>query len=103
METPLQAEMRIKAAHERAQKQKNERIQMAVTGKAGEILGHLEEDEPIFVFRAKDILSTFALDEYAKLVEKFNPHSPQLNSLVEATIQFREWQRDHPSLVKLPD
>lgn len=71
--------------------------------KGDEILGHLIPGEPFFVFRAKDILSTFALDEYAKIVEKFTPHSPQLESLVEAINEFRAWQVANPDKVKLPD
>lgn len=72
-------------------------------GKAADIVAHLFPGEPVFVFRAKDILSTFALDEYAKMVEKFSPGSPQLESIVDATNDFREWQRTHPQLIKLPD
>lgn len=71
--------------------------------KATQILAKLYPGEPFFVFRAKDILSTFALDEYAKFVEKFNPDSPMLVSLVDAINDFRAWQTNNPDKVKLPD
>jgi hypothetical protein len=74
-----------------------------LTGKAGHIVESLHLGEPVFIFRAQDILSTFALDEYAKIVEKFSPLSPQLKSIVDMANEFRAWQRAHPELVKLPD
>lgn len=71
--------------------------------KAVEILSHVEPGEPFFVFRAKDILSTMALDEYAKLVERYGPLSGQLQSIGDAIHDFQQWQRDNPDKVKLPD
>lgn len=92
------------AAAEAMIRQHNRRLTaVPPPGKGDHILGHLIPGEPFFVFRAKDILSTFALDEYAKLVEKFNPDSPQLVSLVDSINSFRSWQIDNPSEVKLPD
>lgn len=101
-ESPEEMQARMQAEHRARQRAQQLEIP-GISGKAGEILSHLIEDEPIFVFRAKDLLSTFALDEYAKMVEKFNPDSPQLVSIVDATNDFREWQRNHPGLVHLPD
>lgn len=74
-----------------------------VSGKAGEILQHLHKDEPVFIFRAQDILSVWALEEYARVVEKYDPHGPHLESIVDAADTFRQWQKANPSLVKLPD
>lgn len=71
--------------------------------KAIDILGHLEQGEPFFVFRAKDVLSTMALDEYAKIVERYGPLSEQLQSIGDAIVAFQQWQRSNPSKVKLPD
>lgn len=67
------------------------------------IMAHLYEGEPWFVFRAHDILSSFALDAYLTLIEKFNPDSPQVESCTEMVNAFRRWQQANPSLVKLPD
>lgn len=71
--------------------------------KANRILASLYADEPFFIFRAKDILSTLAIDEYAKWVEKFHPDSPQLISLVDEANRFRAWQVANPDKIKLPD
>lgn len=74
-----------------------------VSGKAGEILGHLHPEEPIFVFRAQDILSVMVLSHYARLVEEYQQHGYQLESIIDAANDFRKWQRENPGLVKLPD
>lgn len=76
---------------------------MLMPGKAQEILDSLLPGEPVFVFRAKDILSSFALEAYLTMVEKFAHNGPQAASLVEAINRFREWQTSHPNDVKLPD
>lgn len=67
------------------------------------IMSHLHLGEPWFVFRAQDILSSFALETYLTLLEKFNPMSPQVESCTEMVNAFRRWQQANPSLVKLPD
>lgn len=76
---------------------------VSVGGKAGEILQHLLPDEPVFVFRAKDILSVFALEAYADLVEKYNGQGKQGATLYESIQAFRDWQRANPDKIKLPD
>lgn len=71
--------------------------------KAAQILSNLRQDEPFFIFRAQDILSSFALEAYLTLVEKFNANGPQVESLVDALNDFRTWQTANPDKVKLPD
>lgn len=71
--------------------------------KAQSILDHLLPDEPYFVFRAKDILSSFGLEAYLTVVEKFDPTGEQAESLVHTINQFRTWQKANPDKVKLPD
>ena len=95
-ETPQEKHVRLQAA-------KGTNVIPLNDGKAKEILGHLYPGEPVFIFRAKDLLSIFALDRYAEVVERFDPGSPHLASIVDALGEFREWQRAHPSKVKLPD
>lgn len=96
-ETPLEK-------HTRLQREREMGVVVPLTeGKAKEILSHLHAGEPVFIFRAKDILSSFALDKYAEIVEKFAPDSPQLVSIVDTTNEFRAWQRANPDKVKLPD
>lgn len=72
-------------------------------GKAGEIIDHLHDDEPVFVFRAQDILSVFALEAYAELIEKYDGQGKQAMSLSHAIQDFRYWQKANPQWVKLPD
>mgnify|MGYP000332417470 CR=1 FL=1 len=74
-----------------------------VSGKAGEILQHLYPGEPVFIFRAKDILSVFALEAYAALIEKYDGQGDQALSLSGAIHGFRTWQKTNPDKVKLPD
>lgn len=106
-ETAEETKQRLQREHEARQAASMPRMGVVpvapVSGKAGEILQHLHPGEPVFILRAKDILSTFALDEYAKFVEKFSPHSPQLASIVDVTNDFRSWQVANPDKVKLPD
>jgi hypothetical protein len=97
-ETPVERHLRLQR-----ERDAQDNVIPLNDGKAKDILTHLHDGEPVFVFRAKDILSTFALDEYAKFVEKFSPASPQLVSIVDATNDFRAWQRANPDKVKLPD
>jgi len=74
-----------------------------VGGKAGEILQHLHPGEPVFIFRAQDVLSVFALEAYSELIDKYNGRSPQALSLSDAIHAFRQWQVQNPHWVKLPD
>lgn len=78
-------------------------IHQITESKAQSILSHLTPGEPYFVFRAQDILSSFALEAYLTLVEKFNPTGPQAESLVDTLAEFRSWQQANPQRVKLPD
>lgn len=63
-----------------------------------------ETDEPIFVLRAKDLLSTLAIGEYINFLERYVPgDSPILIEAVDRLNEFREWQKTNPGKVKLPD
>lgn len=60
-------------------------------------------DEPTFTFRAQDILSVLVLDEYARLLERYDPVSEKLARVTDELNKFRDWQRSNPGKVKLPD
>lgn len=63
-----------------------------------------ETDEPIFIFRAKDILSMFPLKEYERRVEDYagDDHEHLMAISVRIT-EFRDWQRNNADKIKLPD
>jgi hypothetical protein len=62
-----------------------------------------ERKEPYFVLRAQDILSTMSLLHYATLVETYVPYSELPDDVAILIRQFRDWQQNHPTQVKLPD
>ena len=63
-----------------------------------------QTDEPIFIFRAKDIISMFALKEYERVVEMYQGDDHEFLQHVSTRIaEFKDWQREHPEEIKLPD
>jgi hypothetical protein len=76
-----------------------------VNGKAAKILREASETgEPVFVFRAKDLLSTLAVTEYLGYLEKFLPNYHEMHESVHNQLEaIRDWQREHPHEVRLPD
>lgn len=73
-----------------------------VTGQAAQLVAKLHEGEPIFVFRAQDILSVMVLSHYATLLEQYGDLE-MIEAVVKWRNRFQEWQRSNPGLVKLPD
>lgn len=73
-----------------------------ITGKAAELVAKLHPDEPIFIFRAQDILSVMVLSHYAMLLEQYGDLE-MIESVVKWRNQFQQWQRANPGLVKMPD
>lgn len=80
-----------------------EQPHILLSGKAGHIINSLMRDEPVFILRAKDILSTMALMHYVGLVETYQPHHEQLQELTELLNEFRTWQQENRTEVRLPD
>lgn len=76
----------------------------AIHGKAVKIIAECAQTgEPVFVFRAKDLLSIFALKEYEKVNEQFGA-SPDMGEDIATNIRvFQEWQQDHRDQVRFPD
>lgn len=63
-----------------------------------------QSDEPIFIFRAKDILSMFALAKYAEVVELYQGDDHDFQQHVMTRIsEFKDWQRANADKIKLPD
>jgi len=65
--------------------------------------GDIPDDEPVFVFRARDLLAPDAIDAYAARCRE--TARPEFHvALAERTAEdFREWQRANPGRVRMPD
>lgn len=74
-------------------------------GKAGKILEAVRgTDEPVFIFRAKDMLSVQVINFYAKLVEEYQGDDAEMGESVQhALMDFRNWQKANTDKVRLPD
>ena len=78
---------------------------MAVDRKYGKVTfekGDIGEDEPVFVFRARDATVPDLLAEYWWLCD--NAGSPQhhLDAIRDAKTDIEKWQKDNPDQVRIP-
>lgn len=62
----------------------------------------IPEDEPTFIFRAKDRLAVKALEAYRQICWKDNCTAGQLNSLHKMIEEFRMWAEANPDKMKQP-
>lgn len=77
---------------------------MAKSAKYGnpEIEG-IGTDEPVLIIRAKDLLAVPGTNGYGDLA-RANDRDPEfVESVYELGAEMKEWQEQHPDLVKLPD
>ncbi len=74
-------------------------------GKAQHILEKVKgTDEPIFILRARDLLSVPTILKYLELYGEFMPRTVDFEaSVVNAVEGFRQWQQDNPDKVRWPD
>jgi hypothetical protein len=64
----------------------------------------LQNDEPFFVFRARDIFTIMVLKQYIKLVEDYGPDDPDFQStIIDFINDLKGWQRNNVSQVRYPD
>lgn len=65
--------------------------------------GDIPDDEPVVVFRARDVQTPSLLRQYRHFCEEGG--SPQRHlDLIDGTIQlFEDWQESNPDKVKIPD
>lgn len=77
----------------------------ALQGKAQHILEKVSgSDEPIFILRAKDLLSVPTIVKYLNLYGEFMPSDVTFEASVVNTIEgFKQWQKDNPDKVRWPD
>lgn len=79
---------------------------MGYDGKYGRVTtehGDIPDDEPVIVFRARDLMTKGLLERYDQLCREAG--SPQRHlDLIEKTYNtFLDWQRDNPGKVRVPD
>ena len=73
-----------------------------INGKLHHISGYeLPEDEPIMIFRGKDIGSLIAISEYVEMLEE-QPQNETIVSHFESSLErlaeFYKYQKDNPDL-----
>lgn len=64
---------------------------------SGEVI---PDDEPVFIFRAKDALALEALKRYINL---FHPDKEHHKAISERIKDFEKFAGDHPERMKYPD
>ena len=77
---------------------------MAIDIKYGQVTtekGDIPDDEPVIVFRARDILLPTVLASYYNLCSEAGSPPHHLNGILEAREAVVEWQKTHDT--KVPD
>ncbi len=64
----------------------------------------MENHEPFFVLRAKDIFAVMGVNNYSKLVDEYGPLDVEFHeAILDVAQDMREWQMANPERVKYPD
>lgn len=76
-----------------------------VNGKAAKILMEAADTgEPVFVLRAKDLLSVLGVTAYLRLIEDYTPENHDMHEgIINQLRAMRDWQGANPGEVRLPD
>ncbi len=68
------------------------------------VIDCVNNDEPFFVLRAKDIFSVMLIRNYQKMVEDYGPYDQDFQIAVADEVErMRDWQHGHSRLVGYPD
>jgi hypothetical protein len=65
--------------------------------------GDIPEDEPIFIFRGRDMLLPDVLKSYSTLAVGVNAPQQHLDQILESYKQIKQWQDENPDRVRRPD
>lgn len=78
---------------------------MAISEKDQAIIDACRDtDEPIFVLRAKDMLSTGTIVGYGEQFKKYGPDNPDfLERVSDRVEEFQQWQNNNTNRVRYPD
>ena len=78
---------------------------MAIDVKYGKVTlehGSIGEDEPIIIFRAKDVLLPKVLMYYHLFCLKEGSPKWHLNLILTSLDRVKDWQNKNPALVRIP-
>lgn len=80
---------------------------MGTDGKYGRIEtpdnpGHIPDDEPVIVFRARDMNACPLISTYHRLCRDHGSPLRHLVLIEETYKRFADWQEAHPELVRVP-
>lgn len=64
--------------------------------------GDIPADEPVIVFRGRDSQVVPMLDDYLNRCAAAGSPQRHLNLVQESREKIRQWQRDHPDRVQVP-
>lgn len=79
---------------------------MAIDNKYGRVTferGDIGEDEPVFIFRAQDLLAPTAITEYAELCRRNGCRAEHINGVIAAAYKMQAWQAWPDNFTKLPE
>jgi hypothetical protein len=65
--------------------------------------GEIPDDEPVIVFRARDVKTLGVLTHYLKLCDQGGSPDRHLRIIAENLVQFARWQEGHPGRLRIPD
>jgi hypothetical protein len=65
--------------------------------------GTIAPDEPVFVIRGRDMSAPDAIDAYASAAALHGADDELVSVVHERAEAMREWQRQHPDSLKVPD
>jgi hypothetical protein len=78
---------------------------MAIDNKYGQVTcehGSIGEDEPVVVFRARDVLLLDVLAYYRNKCQQRNSPQKHLDLIHETENKIYSWQQAHVDLVRVP-
>lgn len=79
---------------------------MGHDGKYGRVtteFGEIPDDEPVIVFRARDVTTDKLLPYYAMLCMKAGSPLRHIQLVFAAHVRFRQWRADNRDKVRMPD
>jgi hypothetical protein len=79
---------------------------MGYDGKYGTVTtehGNIPDDEPVLVFRARDMTTDKLLPYYAMLCMKAGSPLRHISMIWSAHMRFREWRKNNEQQVRVPD